>query len=280
MKILLSLILILSISLYAKIINGIAITVSNEAITMQELSDTAKNEKITIEKAQELLVRKKLEKIEAHERNIHISREEVFADISKMAEQNKLTVLELYQAVQKSNNLSEKEFKKRIAEKLLNQKLYQAIAYSSMSEPSEVEMKEYYDLHQEKFSKPEFVEAIMYSAADQSRLMEKINNPMFYSPDVKSQEQKFELSKVNPQLAELLVNTDENSFTQVFPSPNGGFMSFYIKSKAKVTTQPFEEAKKMIANMIMGDKRESVLKDYFERAKLNADVKVLRLPSI
>ncbi len=280
MKTLLTILLLLNISLSAKTINGIAITVGEEAITMKEISDLVSSEHISLDQAKETLIRKKLEKIEAENRNITVTREAVFNDISKMAEQNKMSVLELYEAVQKANNLSEKEFKKRIKEKLLTQKLYQAISYSSMSEPSEPEMLEYYNLHKDKFEKPSNITAIMYSSANKSRLSEKVNNPMFYSPDVKSQEQTFDLAKINPQLSALLIKTDENHFTDIFPSPNGGFMSFYIKSKGDVVTQTFEDSKKIISNMIMGDKRENVLKDYFERAKINADIKVIRLPKV
>ena len=280
MKRLLIILLLINISLGAKIVNGIAITVGEEAITMKEISDLILSEHISLEQAQDVLIRKKLEKIEAENRDIIVTREEIFSDISKMAEQNKMSVLELYEAVQKANNLSEKEFKKRIKEKLLTQKLYQAISYSSMSEPSEAEMLEYYNLHKDKFQKPSSVTAIMYTSQNRARLSEKVNNPMFYSPDVSSQEQTLDLAKINPQLAQLLIKTDENSFTQIFPAPNGGFISFYIKSKGEIQTQSFDQARNNIKNMIMGEKRENVLKDYFERAKINADIKVIRLPKV
>jgi len=237
-----------------------------------------KEHNIPQEQAIEMLERKKLEEMEIKERHITVSKQEVFEDIQRMAEQNHLSVIELYQAIQSSQGLSEKKLKEKIKEKILHQKLYNAIAFSHLEQPSDEEIEEYYKLHKDEFITPSTFTVIVYSATDQSRLQEKIDNPMFYAPDVHSEERLLEASKMNPRLAELLDKTPLNSFTQIIPSPNGGYMSFYLKEKGSSSAPDLEAIRPQISNALMGQKRETILKDYFDRQKLNADIKVIRLP--
>jgi parvulin-like peptidyl-prolyl isomerase len=266
------------IALQAETIDALAIMVKDQPITLYDITSTMQEHNIPQEQAIELLERKKLEAIEIKERHITVSKQEVFEDIQRMAEQNHLSVIELYQAIQSSQGLSEKKLKEKIKEKILNQKLYNAIAFSHLEQPSDDEIEEYYKLHKEEFVKPSTFTVIIYSAADRSRLQEKIDNPMFYSPDVQSEERLFEAAKMNPRLAELLDKTPLNSFTQIIPSPKGGFMSFYIKEKGSSSAPDLEAIRPQISNALMGQKRETILKDYFDRQKLNADIKVIRLP--
>jgi len=266
------------LSLQAKTIDGIAIMVKDQPITLYEITKAMEENSIPQEQAVELLERKKLEEIEIKERHISVSKQEVFDDIQKMAEQNNLSVIELYQAIQSSQGLSEKKLKEKIKEKILNQKLYNAIAFANLDQPSDEEIKEYYQLHKEEFQKPSTYSVIIYECADKSRLQEKIDNPMFYAPDVTSEERTFETAKMNPRLAELLDKTPLNGFTPLLPSPNGGFMSFYLKEKGEVNAPDLDAIKPQISNAIMGQKRETILKDYFDRQRLNAEIKVIRLP--
>ena len=276
MKLLLS--LLFFINLYAQTLDGIAIMVKDEPITLHDITNTMQEHKIPQEQAIEMLERRKLEEIEIKERHLSASKQEVFEDIQRMAEQNKMSVIELYQAIQSSQGLSEKKLKKKIKEKILNQKLYNAIAFSHLEQPNDEEINEYYQLHKDEFIKPSSYTVLIYQAADKNRLQEKIDNPMFYSPEVTSEERTFETTKMNPRLAELLEHTPMNNFTQVLPSPNGGFMSFYLKEKGNSSAPDIEAIRPQISNALMGQKRETILKDYFDRQRLNADIKVIRLP--
>lgn len=272
------LLLLFFISLQAKTVDGIAIMVKDQPITLYDITRTMEENDIPQEQAIEYLERKKLEEIEIKERHITASKQEIFDDIQRMAQQNKMSVIELYQAVQSSQGLSEKKLKEKIEEKILNQKLYNAIAFSHLEQPNDEEIEEYFKLHKKEFQKPSSYTVLIYQCPDKSRLQEKIDNPMFYSPDVTSEESTFEAAKMNQRLAELLDSTSLNSFTQVIPSPNGGFMSFYIKEKGASETLDLEALRPQISNALMGQKRETILKDYFDRQRLNADIKIIRLP--
>jgi len=272
------LLILFFVSLHAKTIDGLAIMVKDQPITLFDITQAMQENNIPQEQAVELLERKKLEEIEIADRHITASKQEVFEDIQRMAEQNKMSVIELYSAIQSSQGLSERKLKEKIKEKILNQKLYNAIAFSHLEQPNDEEIEEYYQLHQKEFTKPSSFTVLIYQCPDKNLLQEKVDNPMFYSPQVTSQEQTFEAAKMNPRLAELLDKTPANSFTQIIPAPQGGFMSFYIKEKGASGTPELDAIRPQISSALMGQKRETILKDYFDRQRLNADIKVIRLP--
>jgi len=261
----------------ANTINGIAILVKDEPITLYDIESEMQKKQKPLKEVTAFLIRQKLEEIEVKERHLNISSQEVYAEIEKLADQNKMTVMQLYEAVLNAQKMSEKEFKSAIKKKLLNQKLFNAIAFSHMEEPSEDEEEEYYRLHPEMFTHPESFSVRIYSATSQKRLQEKVDNPMFYAPDVKSEQATLKYATINPRLAELLIKTKVNSFSPLLPGPNNTYMSFYMEEKSDATTQPLEEVRTQISNVIMGEKREQVLGDYFDRLRLNADIKIIRM---
>jgi hypothetical protein len=65
----------------------------------------------------------------------------------------------------------------------------------------------------------------------------------------------------------------------VLPNGKNGFMSFYIRDKNNVVTENLESMRPQIANAIVGEKRNQVLNDYFTRLRLNAEIKIVRLPN-
>ena len=264
--------------LHAEVYDGVAVVVEDKAITLLDIKKEMNTEHVNAKRASDILIRKKLEELEIAKKNIAVSSAEVYDDIKKMAEANGMTISQLYDAVRERNALSSSEFKEKIKQKLLSQKLYAAIAMSSLSEPSDEEIKEYYKLHKDKFNHPESFSVIIYGAKDKSRLNEKIDNPMFYSPDISTQEQVLIYNKISPQLAAILQKTAQDHFSPIVADGKGGFMSFYIKSVAKSKEADLETLKPQIMNEIMADKREVVLSDYFARLRDNADINIIRLP--
>ncbi|MCJ7765943.1 MAG: peptidyl-prolyl cis-trans isomerase, partial [Thiovulaceae bacterium] len=84
MKILL--LIFVFLSLQAKIVDGIAIMVKDQPITLYEITEEMEENNIPQEQAVDLLERKKLEEIEIKERHITASKQEVFDDIQRMAQ--------------------------------------------------------------------------------------------------------------------------------------------------------------------------------------------------
>lgn len=270
--------LLLGTLLNAAVYDGVAIVVEDKAITLLDIDKTMAQTHLDAKKVSDILIRKKLEDIEIEKRNITVSSSDVFDDIQKMAQRNKLSVSEFYDAVRESNGLSSEALKKKIKEKLLSQKLYQAIAMSSMSEPSDEEVQEFYKLHKKELEHPSSFNVIIYNATDKALLEEKVHNPMFYSPQLSSDEQTLKYNKISPELASLLSKTPLDTFTAVLPNGKGGFMSFYVKSIVHAKDEPLDAVRPQIINAIMGQKREQILSDYFARLRDNADINIIRMP--
>ena len=266
------------VSLNATLIDGIAVVVKGKAITLLDIKKEMKTSKVDAKKARDILIRKKLEEIETKERKITVSSGEVYDELKKTAQRNHMSLSDFYTAVRNSSGLSSSELKAKIKDRLLSQKLYRAIAYSSISLPSDSEIEEYYKLHKDNFTHPSAFNVIIYASANKAKLKEKIDNPMFYVPSVQTNEQELPYDRITPELASLLQKTSLNTFTPIIPNGKGGFMSFYLKEIKSAKDVGFENVKDQIVNLIMAEKREQVLGDYFARLRDNADIKIIRMP--
>jgi len=272
------LVIFLGSLLNAQLVDGVAIIVKGEAITLRDLTEEMRITKVNLEDAKQILIRKKLEAAEIKERNIKVASSEVYEDIKNIAQRNNMSVSELYEAVRSSSGLTSTEFKAKTKERLLSQKLYSAIAYTSLSEPTEEEAEEYYELHKNDFSHPAGFTVIVYTSKDKNRLQEKMDNPMFYSPDLHAEEKRLEYDKISPELAKFLSKQKADTFTPIVPNGSGAYMSFYVKEVESAKEAGFRSIRNQVVNLIMGDKREQVLSDYFARLKGNADIKFIREP--
>jgi len=267
-----------AVSLNATLVDGVAVVVKGSAITLYDIKKEMLLSKVDAKKASDVLIRKKLEELEIQERKIDVTTDEVYEELKKTAARNKMSLSDFYDAVRNSSGLSSTELKMKIRERLLSQKLYSAIAYASISLPDESEIEEYYKLHKDNFMHPSAFEVIIYASKSKERLQEKIDNPMFFSPDVQTNEQVLPYDRITPELASLLKRTPQDSFTPVIPNGKGGFMSFYLKNTDSAKELGLEKVKNQVINLIMAEKREQVLGDYFARLRNNADIKIIRMP--
>lgn len=270
------LLLFISTFINAEIYSGVAIVVKDKAITLLDIKNEMKISKISATRAADVLIRQKLEEVEIDNRKIKVTSSEVYDDIKKLAARNNMSTSDFYDAVRESNGMSSMELKAKTKQKLLSQKLYQAIAYSSLSEPSDSECEEYYEMHKNTYKHPASFTVIIYDADDKNELQTKVDNPMFYSPKIRTNEQLLPYDKISPELASLLERTALNSFTNVIPNGKGGFMSFYIKEIESAKQGGLSSVRTQIVNSIMSEKREQVLSDYFARLRHNADINVIR----
>lgn len=268
--------LFFSALLSAELVNGIGVVVKGDVITLQDIKKEMRVSKVDSTEATDNLIRKKLEELEINERKISVTTSEVYEDIKKIAAINKMSIDELYEMVRNSKGLSSEEFKAKTKEKLLSQKLYSAIAYSVIEAPSEDEAKEYYELHKQEFLHPAAFKVTIYSSQNRGILEKKITTPMYNSSDVKTDEQTLPYDRISPELARLLENTKPNSFTPVVSDGNGLYTSFYLREIQIPKETDYKGVKEQIVNLIMGQKREQVLSDYFARLRGNADIQIIR----
>ena len=101
---------------------------------------------------------------------------------------------------------------------------------------------------------------------------------MFYSPDLHAEEKRLEYDKISPELAKFLTKQKVDTFTPIVPNGKGAYISFYVKEIESAKEAGFRTIRNQVVSLIMGDKREQVLSDYFARLKGNADIKEIRMP--
>lgn len=267
---------LLATSLSAQLVGGVSILVKDEPITIYDIKSLMQKEHMSQKEASEYLIRQKLEELEIKKRNITVTNDEVYKHIEMMAQQNRMSVSELYEAMLNARKLTQKELKEKIKEAKLKEKLYNAIAFSTIEQPSEEDELEFYNLHKDRYTSHEKYEVTVYTSKNQNSLEKKLANPMLYLQDVFSKSDTLEANKINPRLAKLLESTEESTFSKIVPSPDGGFMSFYVSKKIGDKLQEFNLVRDDVRNAIMQELRGQVLNDYFTRLRLNTEIKTYR----
>lgn len=259
-------------------IGGVAILVKNSPITLYEVTQEMKLSGADATKSADALIRKKLEQLEAQEKKIAVTASEITEEMQRMAKQNNLTVEQFLDAMKTARSINESDLKAKIEESIRGQKLYSSIAMSKMAQPTPAEEAEYYQLHLDEFSHPDSYDVTLYVANSAETLQAKIEDPMRNVPNISTKDEKIPAKNINPQLAQILNKIEVGKFGPVLPNGKESFMSFYMKDKQNLVTESLDTVRPQIANMIMGEKRNQVLNDYFTRLRLSADIKIIRLP--
>lgn len=265
-------------SLWSAPIGGVAIMVKNSPITLYEIQQEMQLSKTNAQQSADTLIRKKLEQLEATEKKLSVTPTELQEELEKMAKQNNLTMDQFYDAIQRARGVDEEQLKSRVEESLLGQKLYNTIAFSKMAQPLASEQLEYYQLHIDEFSHPENYLLTTYSASSAETLQKKINDPMHNIEGIDTKDETIPSANMNPQLAGILNKIEVGEFGPILPNGKNGYVSFYMRDKQNIITENLDSVRPQIDNIIMGEKRNQVLNDYFTRLRLSADIKVLRLP--
>jgi hypothetical protein len=265
-------------SLWSAPIGGVAIMVKNSPITLYEIQQEMQLSKTNAQQSADTLIRKKLEQLEASEKKLSVTPAEIQEELEKMAKQNNLSMDQFYDAMQTARGVDKEQLRSRVEESLLGQKLYNTIAFSKMAQPSASEESEYYQLHIDEFSRPENYLLTTYSASSAEALHEKINDPMRNIEGIAAKDETIASANMNPQLAGILNKIEVGKFGPILPNGKNGYVSFYMRDKQNIITENLDSVRPQIDNMIMGEKRNQVLNDYFTRLRLSADIKVLRLP--
>lgn len=261
---------------FASIINGIAIVVNSEPITMLDIIKTSKMLNISKKEAAELLIDQKLQESQIKKFGIFVDEFELEDAIENFAKERGLTLSKLKDIIEKQG-ISWQEYKEKFKKDLLKRKLYQKIVSSKLSQPDTKELLEYYKNNIDKFSIPKYVEVVKYISKDRVALNKIKSNPMAAIDGVQVDQEMVDISKINPKLALLLKDTKENSFTPIIPLEDS-FLLIYIKKKIDVTPMEFENVKDAVLAKMVEEKREKIIKEFIAKLKINANIEVIRLP--
>ena len=255
----------------AKMVDGIAMIVNGEAVTTSEINAVQRQMGVSKKQAVDLLVQDRLQK--SAMKKIHIPESDIDAKIAQIAAQNNLTVPKM-QKVLKQQGTSWSKYRRSIKESLKKQKFYRETVAATVAKPSEDELKIFYENHKKEFVIPTSISLVEYSASTEAAL-KKFLGTKKKGRGVKSRSVKKSTSNMNSALLGQLLQTQNGSFTRPF---NAGdrYISYKVVSKNGQRSMSFEDAKGAVAGRWRQEQQGKALKDYFEKMKTNADIRVIR----
>ncbi len=264
-KIFLSLVIVL---LNAEVIDKIIATINNIPITSYDLEKTEKKLNLPKDKALNYLLDQKLIDYEIKKLGIDVDDFELDNAMEKIAKQNGLSLFEFKNILLERGQFD--AFKKQLKDNLLKQKLFDQIVQTKLKITPD-EIKNYYNNHKNEFQIFNTIQVTKYSANNRQLLLNIKQNPLS-NTNVKTQTVVYDSKNLPLGLLFLFKQTKVGDFTPII---NDGisYVMFYVANKEGKTYMPFDKAKNIIANKLISQKREMILKEYFSKLKNRADIK-------
>lgn len=272
-KLFLSLIIGSSLT-YAAMVNGIALTVNDEPITLYDIDKTMSVNKVGKNEAVSYLIDKILYDQVVKENNISADIFDVNDYIEKLASANGMDIY-AFKSIVKQKYPDYSIFEEEAKDSVIRQKLVQKIVKGQLTIATQEDMELYYEKNKNNFQTAKSFEVIQYTSKNKAALLETLRNPMTVSADVQRASLTLNSETLQGQMQFLLNETKVNSFTPIFTA-NKQFVSLFIQKKDGSIALPFESVKAKIFNDIMSTREKKYLKDYFEKEKLTADIKIVR----
>jgi parvulin-like peptidyl-prolyl isomerase len=272
-KLFLSLIISSGIS-FAAMINGIAIIVNDEPITLYDIDKTMSVNNVSKNEAVSYLIDKILYDQLVKENNIDADIFDINNYIEKLANSNGMDVY-AFKSVVKQKYPDYSVFENEAKNAVIRQKLVQKIVKGQLAIATEEDMKLYYEKNKSQFLSAKNYEVIQYMSKNKTSLVNTIKNPLLISADVQKESVTLNTEKLQAQMQYLLNETKENSFTPIFTA-NKQFVALFVLRKQGSAPLSFESVKAKIFNDIMSLREKKYLKDHFEKQKLTADIKIVR----
>ena len=272
-KLFISLVISSGIS-FAAMINGIAIIVNDEPITLHDIVKTMSVNKVGKNEAVSYLIDKILYDQLVQENNISADIFEINEYIEKLANSNGMDVY-TFKSVVKQKYPDYAVFEEEAKNSVIRQKLVQKIVKGQLTIATQEDMELYYEKNKNQFLSANTFQVIQYTSKNKASLISAIKNPMIIPDDVQRDSTTLETQKLPAQMQFLLNETKENSFTPIFTA-NKQFVALFVQKKQGSSALGFESVKAKIFNDIMSTREKKYLKDHFEKQKLTADIKIVR----
>ncbi len=266
--------LLLTSSSYASTLDALALVVNDDPITLYDIEKRKVEKNITKEQAVGELVDQALYSQLISKHNITADIFDVNNYLEKIAASNGMD-LYTFKSIIKQKYQDYNKYEEQTRELILRQKLTNTLVRGNLKVATEEDLQIYYDNNITKFKMASNVKAIQYSSKNKAELNTLRSNPMSNIPGISKSPIDLDQTNLNPQLRYIINETEVNQFTPVFTS-NKQFVTLLIKQKDDQETIAFEDAKDRIFNIVMQDREKKYLKDYFEKLKLSADIKIIR----
>jgi parvulin-like peptidyl-prolyl isomerase len=260
--------------LFASLINGISVTVENEPITLIDVDDTMTLYKVDKNQALDILIRQKLESIEADKLGISVSDYDAYNSARKVASSEGMTY-EQIKAIASKQYGSFDNYIELTKKNILKEQLYRKITSKKITNATDEDMKIYYENNKELFNIASTIEVVEYFSSNPNSLNEAKNSPLFNIDGVQKQTKTYAQDSMNSNQKYILNSLKVGEFSAVIPVQNGYMMS-YIKNKGGITSLSFVGVKDKIYSILMNQRQENIVKEYFDRLQLNSEISIIR----
>ena len=272
-KILFMLIFAMSFS-YANMVDAIALVVNEEPITVYDIEEKMATSNQKKSDAVSELIDEVLFNQEIAKKDITADIFDINNHLEKIAAQNGMD-LYTFKSIIKQKYKDYDAFEENTRLQVLKQKLAQQVIRGKLKIANDNDLKIYYENNQSAFKTATKVNVVQYTSKSKKELLATLRNPMRTSDTVLKIPVSLDQDKLNSQLRYLINDTKINQFTPIFAA-NKQYVSLLIKAKEGVSILPFDEVKQRIFNVVMRDREKAFLKEYFEKLKLTADIKIIR----
>ena len=259
---------------FAGMTNGIALTVNEDPITIYDIEKTMSVNNISKNEAVGFLIDKTLYEQAIKENNIVADIFDVNDYIEKLASSNGMDLYS-FKTVVKQKYGNYEDFEKEAKDAVTRQKLVQKIVKGQLAVATQEDMELYYEKNKAQFYSSKIYEVMQYTSKNKASLISAINSPMMIPSDVEKTPVKLGIENLQPQMQFLLNETKINNFTPIFTA-NKQFTALFVTKKEGTVILDFASVKAKIFNDIMTTREKKYLKDYFEKEKLTADIKIVR----
>lgn len=258
----------------ANTINGIAVLVNEDPITIYDIKEDMKKRGVDENSSVSYLIDKTLFEQLVKQNNISADIFDINEQIEKLANSNGMDVYS-FKSIIKQKYPNYNDFENEVKDSVIRQKLIKKLVRGQLAIATIDDVKLYYEKNISQYQTSKYFYVTQYSSSNKEDLIEKISTPMKVIPAVTVSELKIDSKDINAQLQYVLTTTKNRSFTPIF-TLNNQYISLYVKNKEGSEAINFDIVKDRIFNEIMEQREKVFLEQHFEKQKLTADIKVIR----
>ena len=258
----------------AKTIDGVAIKVNGNIITMYEIEKIQNENKISKKEAIDLIIRNKLKENEIKRLGIIIDDKRLNEEINNIASSNNITRDELIKAL-KAQGIDFQNYKNDLKEHLANRDLMQKVLQTNTNLTSDEDLKKYYDANPSLFTFPTIIKVTSYTSTSDEALQRFLSNPLIVNSSIQSKDEEINIRNLPPQIVNIFLNTPDKKFTPILNSGNT-LIVFFIKEKTNKELIPFDDIKSNVMQKYPEAKESDLLNEYFNKIKASTNIEYIR----
>ena len=258
----------------ANTINGIAVLVNEDPITIYDIKEDMKKRGVDENSSVSYLIDKTLFEQLVKQNNISADIFDINEQVENLANSNGMDVYS-FKSIIKQKYPNYNDFENEVKDSVIRQKLIKKLVRGQLAIATIDDVKLYYEKNISQYQTSKYFYVTQYSSSNKEDLIEKISTPMKVIPSVTVSELKIDSKDINAQLQYVLTTTKNRSFTPIF-TLNNQYISLYIKNREGNEAINFDIVKDRIFNEIMEQREKVFLEQHFEKQKLTADIKVIR----